>query len=496
MSRLEFSNNDFHGGDETVEMDNDEEIILLELEEAKELQEKEMEALDEKDFLEDDSIITEPVKEQKTEQSLEERMQEISVKSDDLNNVLLDYNEKAREMKAILKEIDLEQDEKQHQYLKMKVTLLSNYIANLQMLAILLLKGKKVGQHPVVKHLTDLRVLITRMEGLDRSIYKGIREHIKVDEEEEDSEIEIEGDENKRVLDELVVDPLLENQAHQEYREEEREQKRQAYEIRKAQRTLQKSKILRQLQSDLVGVPTEIDENGTTEGREHLLEQERMVAESGVMHETKKDKQRRRDLARVENMDDIEVHEDFSDIVSAVNVLKRTSSKAQELGSLFNEMVEQKKQAIGGEEDLPYRTHSATQPQMQQMPVEPVQEAVVEDLSDDDFDDDFYNAVKNQKTIEKQERKEQYMIPEEGDKLEELSESGKRRINREVEKNRGLHRYRKREDSNPRMRMRNKYNRALKKLRGIHRSDKTEDDKKKGEVYIARDLVRARKARK
>eukprot|EP01098_Paradermamoeba_levis_P009721 TRINITY_DN4067_c0_g1_i2.p1 TRINITY_DN4067_c0_g1~~TRINITY_DN4067_c0_g1_i2.p1 ORF type:complete len:650 (+),score=283.09 TRINITY_DN4067_c0_g1_i2:47-1951(+) len=426
----------------------------------------------------------------------EEKLNRIKAESPELLVLLKDLKTKMNEIKDRVQPLlqSLKKNElasnKGLSFLEVKYHLLLSYCINVTFYLLLKASGKSIKDHPVINELIRIRTVLEKIKPLDVKLKYQIDKLLKTAAVGSITHAENDGLQykpNPKALSkgssggsaELAAEaPAGEEEKTGLYRaprisavryeEDEKGDKKKEKEAKKAKERAKKSSMLQFLREQFSEAPEEYNSNLTdfTDERSKIMDEEKKRAEFEEEHFmrlplTKQDRSKRKKALINNEFGDLE---DFADIGG----LDKSEGRSVTVGMKKKEEQPNKKQK---KEKLinDYFTY--------------------DDLEGEDELDDLYRDAEKQSKKKKKSKadkdqeikkdKEKDFIP----KWDGETEDGERReISYTMEKNKGLTKYRKKENRNPRKKYQAKFETALKKRRGAVREVKQQQGAYGGEA--------------
>jgi hypothetical protein len=403
--------------------------------------------------------------------------------------------------------------------LEVKNQLLLNYCLNLAFYFYLKADGKSVKDHPVIEKLLELRLYLEKLKPIEQKLRYQIDKLVKAsvtgtsasvdplqhranpdnlasDDDGAAPNTDDEDDDNEAKYRAPKIAPM-----HFSETPDADERHRQA-----AERTRKKastSRILREMMDEVTDAPEEVIDAGNNFAVGRVKQDrdwdDRVRAEEEMMTRlpmTRLDKKKMRQKSRLTNeLSNLDDFDDFSYLNQALeqdeSVEKRKKRAMRDI--INSSMTEEKKRKMaGGDDDVPRREKKVRVATSGEDYNTHLDEPMDQPTMDEDA---FYQEIANDRRVRKEakearhrSRVETAFMPEE----EEPLVDGKRKVNYDILKNKGLTPKRSKEQRNPRVKQRTKYEKSLKKLKSFKAVIRAQDKAYVGEeTGIKKNLARS-----
>lgn len=402
------------------------------------------------------------------------------------------------------------------QYLEVKNQLLLTYITHIVFYLLLKAEGQSVRDHPVIERLVEVRTMLERAKPIDSKMKYQINRLVKAAYSKPEDAGKL-ADPSAPVNEEILKPNLEALESHEEQQENQngvyKPVKRAAVSFeddpssklgndrrtKRMQAKARQSRIYSDLRNEFSELPEEIgDTSGTGERNEasqrvkeldkklnRIEEERRRFEEENFirLNVSKEEKKLRRERDRErQRLDALGELEDFGEIENAVqedsNVdLGLHKSKQSRQNRSLQDYLDDFSGAMqasskGARKRRGEMGTGVDEGDKAISNMEEEDEAFANELDDDELDE-FYNEAKSgheKKKHEKSEKQKQKRGQELAKVVDAASdeeiEGEKRSVGRQIKKNKGLTKYRKREDKNPRTHARKKAEKRTRRLKG------------------------------
>eukprot|EP00163_Fabomonas_tropica_P016225 TRINITY_DN29190_c0_g1_i1.p1 TRINITY_DN29190_c0_g1~~TRINITY_DN29190_c0_g1_i1.p1 ORF type:complete len:713 (-),score=260.64 TRINITY_DN29190_c0_g1_i1:65-2203(-) len=402
-------------------------------------------------------------------------------------------------------------------YLEVKYHLLLNYCMNVTFYLLLKVNGRTPRDHPVVEHLVELRTVMEKLRPLDSKLKFQIDKLLALASSSENGTSKDENMTGRANVDNVIDDDIDDEQGRQngdgdnvyrppkmmsvQYDETEtRGSAKERKEARRAAERQKKSSVLRELREEFSEAPREVGTSGFGDGKtkddEKEAEREEYEEENFVrLQLSKKDKKRRekRNEQRVNFFEDFNDFEAMADAVADSNTKEKAASVMTQVAQAAQQEKQRRKQAArSGDADLPLG-EDRRRDRDRRLQAKAAADSTAAPFDDEYFggmkdrdemikateaqlaaaEDELYRDVVNKTKKRKREKEDAAVAEQYYVQSDEEGDDDKRQIGYNISKNRGLTRYRKKEDKNPRAKKRKQYEKAKIKRKGQVREHDT-----------------------
>eukprot|EP01104_Vermistella_antarctica_P002715 TRINITY_DN12937_c0_g1_i1.p1 TRINITY_DN12937_c0_g1~~TRINITY_DN12937_c0_g1_i1.p1 ORF type:complete len:715 (-),score=275.79 TRINITY_DN12937_c0_g1_i1:43-2151(-) len=445
----------------------------------------------------------------------EEKLDRVITDAPELLELLEDFRRHTKTMRTKLapllertREMGFDRSNEGISFLEAKYQLLLSYCVNICYYLTLKAEGEPVKDHPVIERLVEIRTILEKIRPLDKKLKYQTNKLLKRDlaelrekeaEDAEDDELnhranldgmrdvaDEEGDEEEGMMKHGGAVPKYRpSKVAAVHYDEDGDSKEDARRARKRESLVAKAKAsgLLQVMGDAYGTRPETMDTGLGEGA-RLTEEElhkQSYEEENFMRFPVTKAERRSRVKRLEgresnhNLLDLDDFGDVGKLLEDGGNMPRPPKKS--VSQHINDYeTTSSRRAASADTDLPYKEnrHKSLVQQADEMPSFEDQHHSDDDSGGEQVEVESYmKEVKENKRRRRDEAKEMRKKARfsklGAEKVVDREEGGRRHINRQIEKNRGLVPRRKKELRNSRVKHRNKYEAAKKKIGTQHR---------------------------
>ena len=220
----------------------------------------------------------------------------------------------------------------------------------------------------------------------------------------------------------------------------------------------QRSALVESLRQELTGAPEELKNIGWTKDMDDRKTQERLAYEEEYLTRLSLSKKERNRLKRLQS----ELPNELKDLDNFTDMaFLKSSTRRSAMESAQESLYDRKAKAL--EEFKQAEKQKAEEERMRRKRAREIEE---EELMAEGAE--MFGDVAEEKQLQKKAKKESYIRPAPRALPEaEVDEGQKRKATSKIIKNRGLVAHRKKENKNPRVKLRNKFSKALSKRKSV-----------------------------
>lgn len=351
-------------------------------------------------------------------------------------------------------------------YLELKKALLLSYCQAIVFYLLLKSEGQPVRDHPVIARLVEIKNLLDKTKQLDVNIPSKIEEILENDTgtgigatlESENAALRSDSFTEGQTPS-LITDEIQNAAQHIETDKLVNLDSPKGYDSKGGKRKHQEDQISAQSKA-MLKVRDALEEKLKQKGIFSSLEK-------------KPDKARKRFSLPVYGQ--LETMDDFDDEVQDARDLSNGHARSSKLSDLVASKGNKLK-VVSGDDDLPKRDDIGERRRKHELRVlagaglnksaDEEDAYMVEDDGDGESEDEFYKQVKNDRAAKLAAKAEIYSRTSTAPSLQETLVDGKRQINYQIEKNRGLTRARNKLTKNPRKKYKLKHQKAMVRRKG------------------------------
>ena len=461
--------------------------------------------------------------------SKDELMQRIATESPELLDLLHEFKSKTKELHErvipVLERVKSgdHPTDKGVSLLELKNQLLMSYLLNISFYLYMRASGKPVHDHPVIEKLVELRLYLEKIKPIEQKLKYQVDKLVKaavtgqageeqdalnfkpnvdqlISKDADEAEDAMDGQDNKD--DGVYRPPKI---APVRFGEDDTAELRRRKAADRQRRHAANSRLMKDLIEEMGDTPEEVRDAGnmleSNRTNDHQWE-ERIRAEEESMVRlpvSRADKKKMRQQSKLANeLADLDDFGDYSVLDGlATEQEQHDALRKQTLRSIIGKSVSAGgesggKRRVGGDDDVPYKEKKARletrgedyNTHLDEQPQGPVES-----------DDEYYKEVTAGQTYRREAKEAAHsgrFEPMYDEDEGALGDDGKRQINYQIMKNKGLTPKRAKENRNPRVKRRKKYEKSMTKLKSFKSVMKDQNKPYAGEeTGIKKNLARS-----